>query len=112
MAAEIKFTSHVPEVLAAFDGKKEVLLEKLGITGEGYGKLELERAPRRIDTGNLRNSINHKSEENAAVIGTNVEYARYVHDGTSRMAANRFLRNAISEHQGDYKKIIENTLKG
>lgn len=48
-----------------------------GITGSG---------PRRIDTGLLRNSITSQlfviPEGFLARIGTNVFYARYVHDGT------------------------------
>ena len=51
-------------------------------------------------------------EKNKAVwIGTNVEYAPYVHDGTSKMAANRFLKNAVVKHKDEYKAIIEQQLK-
>ena len=45
-------------------------------------------------------------------IGTNVEYAPYVHEGTQRMAANRFLRNAISGHEEEYKTIVQRILSG
>lgn len=42
--------------------------------------------PKRIDTGRLRASINTqlvtKNGEPAVLIGTNVRYARWVHDGT------------------------------
>ena len=51
-------------------------------------------------------------EKNKAVwIGTNVEYAPYVHDGTSKMAANRFLKNAVVKNKDEYKAIIEQQLK-
>lgn len=55
-------------------------LEAIGLQAESYAKLELENDPRRIDTGNLRNSITHnvQSEEQAVYVGTNVEYAVYV----------------------------------
>lgn len=53
-------------------------LEAIGIQAEGYSKLELENSPRRIDTGNLRNSITHIVNEDAVYVGTNVEYAAYV----------------------------------
>jgi len=56
-----------------------VAIEAAGIKAEGYAKLELENPPRRIDTGRLRNSITHTTEdkqgEHTAYIGTNVEYA-------------------------------------
>ena len=51
-------------------------------------------------------------EKNKAVwIGTNVEYAPYVHDGTKKMAANRFLKNAVVKNKDEYKAIIEQQLK-
>lgn len=52
------------------------------------------------------------NEKNKAVwIGTNVEYAPYVHDGTKKMAANRFLKNAVVKNKDEYKAIIEQHLK-
>lgn len=49
--------------------------------------------------------------QKAAYIGTNVEYAVYVHDGTSKMKPNRFLKNAITKHRDVLKSIIERELK-
>lgn len=46
-------------------------------------------------------------DEKAVWIGTNVKYATYVHDGTMKMAANRFLRNAITKHADQYRAIIK-----
>ena len=47
-------------------------LEEIGLAAEGYAK---RACP--VDTGNLRNSITHvvDSAEDAAYVGTNVEYA-------------------------------------
>lgn len=45
-------------------------------------------------------------------IGTNVEYAIYVHEGTQRMSPNHFIRDAMGPHKEEYKKIIEQVLKG
>lgn len=54
-----------------------------------------------------------EDESNKAVyIGTNVEYAEYVHDGTSKMTPNRFLKNAAEKHKDEYKAIFESALKG
>ena len=56
-------------------------------------------------------------------IGTNVEYAIYVHDGASsgflskllgrknRMAPNRFLKNAIMNNKGELLDIMKRTLQ-
>lgn len=73
---------------------------------------ELENPPRRVDTGRLKNSIKGEVENNdTVVVGTNVEYALYVHEGTRRMAANRFLRNGITNNIDEYKEILEKCLR-
>lgn len=113
------------------------ILEMLGLQAEGYAQLELESNPRRVDTGNLRNSISHAKDENAAYVGTNVDYAIYVHEGTGKYAVggggrqtpwryqddegnwhtttgmlpNRFLRNAVEKHTEEYKQIIKSEMQ-
>ena len=51
------------------------------------------------------------NEPDTVYIGTNVEYAPYVHEGTLRMAANRFLRDAMDKHTNEYKQLMERVLK-
>lgn len=66
---------------------------------QAAAKQRLRAAPRRIDTGNLINSIQIRETLRPNVIveriGTDVEYATYVHDGTQYMAANPFLRDGL-----------------
>ena len=45
------------------------------------------------------------------LIGTNVEYAGYVHEGTSNMAPNRFIKNALETNQAELEKIIRTVLR-
>lgn len=60
-----------------------------GLLVESAAKRRLGAAPRRIDTGRLRSSI-HTTRivriigypRRGARVGTNVRYARWVHDGT------------------------------
>lgn len=74
---------------------------------------ELENPPRRVDTGRLKNSIHGEVEGgDTALVGTNVEYAIYVHEGTRKMAANRFIRNGILNNLEEYREIVEKCLKG
>ena len=49
--------------------------------------------------------------QKAAYIGTNVEYAAYVHEGTDRMAPNRFLKNAIEKNKSEFEQIISQVLR-
>ena len=101
------------EVLAALEARIPVALEAAGLQAEAYAKLELENSPRRIDTGNLRNSISHSPmSDRVEQIGTNIEYAMYVHEGTSKMAPNRFLKNALENNADQLKQIVMQYLKG
>lgn len=108
-----KFTDNSGRVKAELEKKAEAALEAVGIHIEGEAKEELENSPRRVDTGRLKNSITHQIAmgEKAVYIGTNVEYAIYVHEGTSRMAPNRFLKNACTRNEAQVRKFIENGLK-
>lgn len=83
-------------------------LERIGMQAEGYAK---DLCP--VDTGNLRNSISHKvdEKEEASFIGTNVEYGPYVETGTSKMAAQPFLKPAAADHAQTYSNIMEDELK-
>lgn len=48
----------------------------------------------------------------AVYIGSNVQYAAYVHEGTSRMSPNRFLKNAVTKNENQIKEYIKKGLKG
>ena len=45
-------------------------------------------------------------------IGSNVEYAEVVEEGTSGRTARHYLRHAITDHVDEYKKLAEAALKG
>lgn len=101
MAIEFEMESNVKEVQSAKDRAIEKFLTEAGLHLAGESQRELENNPRRIDTGNLRNSITSQVEtaERAVYVGTNVEYGIYVHEGTMYMAANRFLKNAFERNE-------------
>ena len=134
----IRITDNTEEVLDALKEAIEAGLEACGIQAEGYAVLNLESNPRRVDTGLLRNSITHAvaghgaakgsyasddgsksgsysgtapgEEGKSVIIGTNVSYAGYVHDGTSKMAPNRFLANAGNK-KDEYNEIMKSALE-
>lgn len=129
---KVEFTDNSKEVLAAMQEAAVRALEKCGLTAEGYAK---RLAP--VDTGNLRNSISHKVDEDepAAYIGTNVEYALYIELGTGKYAeggrptpwvyqddegkwhwtagnpAQPFVKPAVADHAQTYRNIIEDEMK-
>lgn len=112
MPADVTITSNAPAVKAAKDEAVQRALEKIGLAGESYAKLNLERKPRRVDTGRLRNSISHTHDEDTAYIGTNVEYAPYVEFGTVKMEPSMYLHRAVSENIPEYQSIFEAELRG
>lgn len=110
--ANIRINDHSAEYLKDVSNALDAALEAVGIHIEGEAKEELENTPRRIDTGNLRNSITHEvvDAEKAVYVGTNVEYGIYVHEGTSKMAPNRFLKNAVERNKDQITDYIKKSL--
>ena len=94
------------EVLAALKNAKKRGLEAVGLTAEGYAKKDTP-----VDTGRLRNSISHETDDDAAYIGTNVEYAPYVELGARGRQGVHMLQRAATEHADEYKQIMEDALK-
>lgn len=116
-------------------------LEAIGLHVSGEAKEELSNAPKRIDTGLLRNSITYavygqspavtsytadtgegagsysgkapgESDGGMAVyIGSNSEYSAYVHEGTQKMAPNRFLKNAVEKNLDQIQRYIEREIQ-
>lgn len=135
----VKVTDNSIEVKNAMYDKIPAILEAIGLHLEGEAKDELENDPRRIDTGNLRNSITHAVDEGdkAVLIGTNVEYGIYVHEGTGiyavngdgrqdpwgymgndgkwhithGMKPNRFLKNAVERNEDQIRQYVEQELQ-
>jgi phage gpG-like protein len=94
------------EVLSALDKAIERGLEAIGLTAEGHAK---KITP--VDTGRLRNSISHATDDEAAYIGTNVEYAPYVELGARGRDGKHMLQRASTEHTDEYKKLMEESMK-
>ena len=100
------YKDNTDEVLAALKRAKRRGLEAIGLTAEGYAKRETP-----VDTGRLRNSISHATDDEAAYIGTNVEYAPYVELGARGRQGKHMLQRAATEHADEYKQIMEDALK-
>lgn len=108
----VDISDHSREYMRAFESQLIAALEAVGIHVEGEAKEELENTPRRIDTGNLRNSITHRvvPGESCVYVGTNVNYAIYVHEGTVNMAPNRFLKNAVERNKDQINQYLREKL--
>lgn len=138
----VRIDDHSAEFIEAKNAAIEKFLLEAGLHLEGQAAKALEMSPRRVDTGLLRNSItfglgggspdktSYKADvgdgqgsysgtlpadsrdERTLYIGTNVEYAIYVHEGTRRMAANPFIRRAIELNAQQLKEKAKAALEG
>lgn len=77
------------------DGDVSDFLERLGVAIEADAKVACP-----VDTGRLRDSIEHEVNGRTLRVGTNVEYAVYVEEGTRYMDAEPFLRPALYRVRG------------
>ena len=98
------------------------------------GKYDIDPA---VDTGRLRASISFitptqkgdsgqpkpanaqagdeltgTAEKNTVVVGSNVSYSEFVHNGTSRMAGRPFLREGIDKTKDQMQEQAEKIFKG
>lgn len=107
ISVEIKDNSE--EVKAEAKAKINAWLEAIG---QDAAATAAERAP--VDTGRLKNSIESAvvESEQAAYIGTNVEYAPYQEFGTSKgVTGKHFLQFGATAHQDEYKAMLEQALR-
>lgn len=83
--------------------QKRELITKITFIAEGHSK---EETP--VDTGNLRRSENSRivSDEEGRV-GTNVEYARWVHDGTARSAPNPYFTRGLERTRPEVEPLLK-----
>ena len=100
------YKDNTDEVLSALERAKKRGLEAIGLTAEEHAKNETP-----VDTGRLRNSINHATDDEAAYVGTNVEYAPYVELGARGRKGVHMLQRAATEHAEEYKRLIEDSMK-
>lgn len=107
----VNFTIQVNNVAGARDAINNHILaalEKCGAVAEGYAKTEVH-----VVTGNLRNSISHRTEAQAHTehIGTDVEYAAAEELGPNHGSGHPYIRPALQNHIEQYRRIFENELR-
>ena len=87
----------------------EAVARALELCGARWESDAKQMAP--VDTGRLRNSIEHHPEgTDTMVVETNVEYATYQEMGTSKMKAQPYMKPSGENNVDTFKNIIENEL--
>lgn len=131
MGFKIVMQDNSADIIELVKKNKERALEAVGIQAEGDVKDEIEILEAK-DTGHLQQSITHAVHDDSVEVGTNVEYAVYVHEGTGRNTAGgnpykrwvytdpldgkkrmvhpqkprRYIKNAIIRYAKDYMSIL------
>lgn len=145
MAKHIDLTTNPGAAIAAASGARSSIEDKL-LQGVEKALLVVEADAKRncpVDDGRLRSSITHSVTSDASSasgrVGTNVEYAPYVHEGTGIYARDGngrqtpwvytdpktgecvfthgqkpqpFLRDAMDQNQGNIAQIFKETVDG
>ena len=76
-------------------------------TREGVNKVSAEEAAKLKVGDTLKGS----ADKNTVVVGSNVEYAEYVHDGTSKMVGRPFLRVGIESVLDKMERLVQNVFE-
>jgi hypothetical protein len=85
----------------------QAVMRGLEAVGLECQRIASDNAP--VDTGRLAASITHAldPDEPAVYVGTALEYALPVHEGTSKTKPNRFLYNAANQNQARFQAIFD-----
>ena len=124
---DFKLKSNRKEVLRGSEEAVERGLAAIGMRAVTYTHRPKERGGTPVDTGRLRNSIawatasqggggtdapsGGGADDRTVVIGTNVEYGKFVEEGTSKRKPAHMLRNALTDGSDEYARIMEASLK-
>ena len=118
MPVKVVFKDNSDKVLTQLEGNKKAAINAMGIKAvnlilwqmrQGYGK------PIR-QTGDLQRDVSYEVEnsgKDTVDVGNTLKYAPYVHDGTYKMAARPYIRDALTgeSHKKQLHDVAENALK-
>ena len=137
---EIRIESdHTDEILQMADEAISQVLETVGMQASNYARLQCPvdtgllrnsityalagdsaaigdySADHADKNGNMKSgsySGTAPNEQNSVFVGSNVEYAKYVEEGTSRHPEGaHFLRQAVQDHADEYRRMFEDALR-
>ena len=68
-------------------------------------------APVAVDTGRFLNSVNLSSTNDEGMVFTDVEYAKYIEYGTSKMSARPHFGNTAKKEKGNVLNLVSEEIK-
>ena len=135
---DVKLENNTMKVEAEFGKAMGRALYAIGVTAQGdivkYMSKPDFTGRDIVDTGRLRGSISFvtpeeesgvydnnagssdalsgKGLENTVILGTNVEYADEVNNGSKKQKARKFMENGIEPNWGKYQDLAKDIFKG
>lgn len=103
---DVNITDFTEEITEGIKEAIQRALVRIGLKCESYAKMLCH-----VVTGRLRNSITHYVDGDSVYVGTNVEYAQYEEEGTSRRPPHPYLRPAATDHMDEWAEIVEDEVK-
>lgn len=116
MSFQVTLNDNSAVIQTQMDGNKRAVLTAMGLKAvqltvermeNGYGR------PIR-QTGNLMRDVSSEVENSApdtVDVGSGLNYATFVHEGTYKMAARPYLRDALNGGASELKEVAESYLK-
>lgn len=116
MAIQIRLTDNADRIQTRLSGNKHAALTAMGLKGveltvnqmqTGYGRPIWQ-------TGDLQRDVSFEVEnsgKNTVDVGNSLEYGPYVHEGTYKMGARPYLRDALMGGRDELKQVVEEQLK-
>lgn len=110
----VEFKDFSDNVLSAMQTAKKQALTAIGLAAieKTNDYMQSKYGAPIYQTGDLMRSIasNVRKADDAVDVGSNLDYAPWVHNGTSRMKARPFLKDAITENGDIWREIAAEVL--
>lgn len=106
MAVQTQLIDHSKEVFEALEAALDEAYDEIGSEAVRYAQ---SLCP--VDTGRLRASLDYKKEENTLMVGSDVDYAKYVETGTMRQKAQPFLKPAMEDKAAKFESVLGEKMK-
>ena len=93
-------------IKSAMRKTEDVMVKEIKTSIKGQGP-----EPRSVDTGKFRDSVRAIVSPDTVSISSNVDYAKFLEFGTSKINARRHFANSANRKRGEIRNIINTAVK-
>jgi HK97 gp10 family phage protein len=109
----MSFTDNSGKVKDQVANNVKAALAAMGIEAAGLIVNQMERGYGSPiwQSGDLQRDVDSDPQGDVVNVGNSLEYAPFVHEGTSRMSGRPYIKDAIMNGKDRLKQVAENELK-